>query len=190
MSAEKPLPIGVEIIPAAQAQEPVLAHLLQLYAYDFSEFLDLTIGPDGRFDYPWLSLYWQEETRFPFLVKVDGHLAGFVLITKGSLINGDPEIWDVSEFFIMRGYRRRGIGAALAHEIWRRFPGAWEVRVLERNATALPFWEATVSAFAGSAFETSTGEQGSKRRRVFSFMSPPPDSETAKDIEADEKRSE
>lgn len=168
------LPPGVEVVPATPEQEPVLANLLQLYAYDFSEFLNLTIEPDGRFHYPWLPLYWQEETRFPFLVKVDGYLAGFVLVSKGSLISGDPEIWDMAEFFIMRRYRRRGIGGVIAHEVWRRFPGKWEVRVLESNVAALPFWVATVNAFAGSDVEAVSGEKGSKRRRVFSFASAPP----------------
>ena len=185
------LPSGVEVIPAMREQQPVLANLLQLYIYDFSEFLDLATGPDGRFDYPWLPLYWQQETRFPFLVKVDGNLAGFVLVSKGSLISGNPEIWDMAEFFIMRKYRRRGIGAAIAHEIWRRFPGAWEVRVLERNVAALPFWETTIKAFAGTGVEAFFDEQGSKQGRVFSFVSAPAvNSGPVDDIQPEEKRGE
>ncbi len=41
----------VEVIPAAQAQERILANLLELYAHDFSEFRNLEIGEDGRFGY-------------------------------------------------------------------------------------------------------------------------------------------
>lgn len=171
MPPEKSLPPGVEVVPAGREQELVLANLLELYVYDFSEFTDLAIGPDGRFRYPKLSLYWQEENRFPFLVKVDGQLAGLVLVSRGSLISGDPQVWDMAEFFVMRRYRRRGIGAALAREVWRCFPGAWEVRVLESNTTALAFWEATISAFTGSRTESVSVEDGGKRRRVFSFVS-------------------
>jgi predicted acetyltransferase len=171
MPSENSLPHGVEVIPAAREQEPVLANLLELYAYDFSEFTDLAIGPDGRFKYPKLLLYWQEENRFPFLVKVDGQLAGLVLVLRGSLISGDPQVWDMAEFFVMRRYRRRRIGAALAREVWRCFPGAWEVRVLESNTTALAFWKASISAFTGSWTESVSVEDGGKRRRVFSFVS-------------------
>lgn len=174
MRSEKSLPPEVEIVPATREQEPVLANLLQLYVYDFSEFTDLAIGLDGHFHYPWLSMYWEEETRFPFLVKVDGHLAGFVLVSKGSVISGDPQVWDMSEFFVMRRYRRRGIGAAIAQEIWRRFPGAWEVRVLETNTTAVAFWEAAINAFTGSSVEVASLDEDSRRRRVFSFVSSPP----------------
>ncbi len=57
MSSDASIPAGIELVPAAQGQEPVLANLLELYAHDFSEFVDLTIGPDGRFHYPRLPLY-------------------------------------------------------------------------------------------------------------------------------------
>ena len=166
-----PLPADVELLPAAREQEPTLANLLQLCAHDFSEFTDLTIGPDGRYPYSRLSLYWLEANRFPFLVKVDGHLAGFVLVSRGSLVSGNPLVWDMAEFFIMRKYRRRKVGAAVAQEVWRRFCGSWEVRVLETNLTALRFWEATIVAFTGAKARAASLMEGGKQRRIFSFES-------------------
>ena len=163
---------GVEVLPAARDQEPVLANMLELYAYDLSEVFDLELGPEGRYHYPRLPLYWQEETRFPFLVKVDGHLAGVVLVSRGSVISGDPLVWDMAEFFVMRRHRRRGVGRAVAQEIWRRFPGPWEVRVLESYLPAQAFWEAAVQGFAGSAAGVPVSvDRGGKRWRVFSFVS-------------------
>lgn len=167
------LPAGVELVAADQAQAPVLANLLQLYAHDFSELVDLDVGPDGRFEYARFPLYWSEATRFPFLVKVDDQYAGFVLVSQGSLVSGDAQVWDMAEFFVMRKYRRRGIGAALAHEVWRRFPGRWEVRVRERTAVALLFWQATVKSFAGDVVVTSV-DQGGAARCVFAFQSQAP----------------
>jgi len=120
----------IEIITATIEQESVLANLLELYAYDFSEFSEIRIKADGRFGYPLLPLYWQEPNRFPFLVKVDGNLAGLALIKQGSEISGDPLSWDVAEFFIMRGYRKHGVGRQVAHQIWQKFPGQWEIRVM------------------------------------------------------------
>jgi predicted acetyltransferase len=172
MSSGPSLPRGIEVLRAAADQESVLANLLELYAHDFSEFIDLRLHPDGRFGYPGLPLYWREEGRFPFLVKVDGHLAGCVLVAKGSRIDADPRVWDMAEFFIVRGYRKRGIGAAVAHEIWQRFSGAWEVRVLESNGPALAFWRAAVAAFTRSAAEGRMMELDGKRWQVFSFVSP------------------
>lgn len=172
MSSEESLPAGVEVLPAAPEQEPVLANLLELYAPDLSAFFDLQLGPDGRFGYPRLHPYWQEEGRFPFLVRVDGQLAGVVLVSRGSRISADPDVWDMAEFFIVRRYRKRGIGAAVAREIWRRFPGSWEVRVLESNEPAWAFWEATITAFTGSSVEEAVTHMQEKRWQVFSFVAP------------------
>jgi predicted acetyltransferase len=95
--------IHIELIPATPAQEPVLANLLQLYAHDFSEFHHLKLGEDGRFGYLPLPLYWRQPGRYPFLVRLDGKLAGLVLVKGGSEISGDQAVWDMGEFFVVRG---------------------------------------------------------------------------------------
>src|SRR5882757_9534064 len=110
----------IEVIAAGPDQEPILANLLELYIHDFSEFLDVQLGPDGRFGYPHLPLYWLEPDRHPFLVKTEGELAGFALITRGQSVSGDEIVRDMSEFFVVRRYRRLGVGREVAHELWRR----------------------------------------------------------------------
>jgi len=171
MIVEESLPPGIEVIRAGPEQEPVLANLLELNAHDFSGLLDLQMGPDGRFGYPALARYWHDEGRFPFLVWVEGRLAGFVLVSQGSRIRDDPRVWDMAEFFVLRRYRKRGIGAAVAREVWRRFPGEWEVRVLETNRPARAFWRATIGAFTDDGADTHTTLDG-KSWQVFSFLSP------------------
>jgi predicted acetyltransferase len=147
MKGADKLSVEVEVIPALREQEFILANLLQLYAYDFSEFHEVEIGSDGRFTYRDLPLYWSEEGRHAFLVRVDTKLAGFVLVKKGSEVSGDDATWDMAEFFVLRGYRRRGLGTRVAEEVWRRFPGPWEVRVMETNVAARAFWQRAISGF-------------------------------------------
>lgn len=159
------------MIPATPDQEPILANLLELYAHDFSEFQHLELGDDGRFGYKHLPLYWREPNRRPFLVRIDGKLAGLVLVKQGSEISGDETVWDMAEFFVVRGYRRRGIGTDVAHQVWRKFPGMWEVRVMESNGSACRFWERAISAFAGASIQSVKVEKCGKRWRVFSFES-------------------
>jgi predicted acetyltransferase len=164
------MPPRTELIPATPDQEPILANLLELYAHDFSEFLDLELGPDGRFDYKDLPLYWRESDRHPFLVRVDSKLAGLVLVKKGLPISGHGPIWDMAEFFVVRGYRKRGIGTEIAQEVWRRFPGVWKVRVMESNP-AVRFWGRAISAFTGEAIRSIRIEKNGKWWHVFSFES-------------------
>jgi predicted acetyltransferase len=166
----KPAP-RVEVLPAAAEQAPVLANLLQLYAYDFSEFLDVGIGEDGKFTYHPLPLYWMEAGRHPFLIRVDGKLAGFALVKKGSAFSGNENAWDLAEFFVLRGYRRRGIGTVAAHQLWTRFPGSWEVRVMQLNVSAQRFWKQVISDFVGGEVHPVPFEKDGENWTVFSFDS-------------------
>jgi predicted acetyltransferase len=164
-------PAHIELIPATSDQAPILANLLELYAHDFSEFHHLELGADRRFGYKHLPLYWLEPDRHPFLVRVDGELVGLVFVKRGSASSRHDDIWDMAEFFVARGYRRQGIGTGVAHTVWRRFPGLWEVRVMESNRPALQFWERTVSAFTGEAIHSVRLEMGGQHWQISSFES-------------------
>lgn len=163
----KPMPL--ELIPASQDQQPVLANLPELYAHDFSEFHHLELGENGRFGYSSLPLYWSDPGRHPFLIRIDGNLAGLALVKK---VNG--QLWDMAEFFVVRGCRRHGIGTQAAHEVWTRFPGAWQVRVMEGNVPAQLFWARAIAAFAGETIPPVRIENDGRLWIVFSFESKTP----------------
>lgn len=163
--------VAVELIAATLEQEPILANLFELYAYDFSEFHDVHVGEDGRFGYKLLSRYWTEPGRWPFLVKIGGKLAGFVLVKTGSEVSSEAATWDMAEFFILRGYRGRGVGSDVAREVWRRFPGPWEVRVMKSNRAASAFWKRVISEFAGELVRSTQFEKDGTIWRMFSFES-------------------
>ena len=159
----------IEVVPAAPDQEPILANLLELYAHDFSEFDEIELGIDGRFGYKNLALYWREPIRHPFLIRVNRKPAGLVLVKRGSELSNSEVVWDMAEFFVVRGYRRRGVGTFVAHEVWRQFPGEWEVRVMESNDLAHRFWQSAISAFTGETIQARRVEHGGKSWRVFEF---------------------
>jgi predicted acetyltransferase len=165
------LPAGVEVLPALPEQESILANLLEFYVYDFSEFMGLQLDEAGRFGYAQLPLYWQEANRYPLLIKVNGNWAGFALVRQGSQISGATHSWDMAEFFIMRGHRRLGIGQIAASEVWKRFPGSWEVRVLDWNKTAQAFWGRAISEFIGKTVAPMAFEKPGKVWQVFAFES-------------------
>jgi len=162
---------GIEILSAVREQAPVLANLLELYAHDFSEFCDVEIGQDGRFGYQSLALYWSQPDRHPFLVRVDGKLAGFVLVKKGSEISGHENVWDMVEFFVIRRHRRRGVGTAAASAVWKRFPGLWEVRVMKSNVAARDFWARSILAFTGEVIHPVSVEAAGQLWLLFSLES-------------------
>ncbi len=161
----------IELMAASIKHKPVLANLLELYAHDFSEFMELDIGPDGRFGYRDIDLYWNDPQRFPFLVKVSRRLAGFFLVQ--AVTRGHEMVWDMAEFFVLRGYRGRSIGTRVAQEAFAKFPGEWQVRVMECNLPAGAFWSHAVRAFAGAKFRLEATTALGKEWKVFSFTSPP-----------------
>jgi predicted acetyltransferase len=129
-----------------------LENLMQLYAYDWSELRPLDVGENGRFgDYP-LDVYWQEAWRHPFLLCVDGTLAGFALISTRSHLTGASDVADVAEFFVMRRFRRRGVGRAAALAMFDQFKGRWEIRQRNENVEATAFWRRIISEYKGGAY--------------------------------------
>jgi predicted acetyltransferase len=151
----------VSVSPAQLAEKPVLWRLLQLYHYDFTEFLTLKIGEDGEYAYRYLDVYWEpepDENRFPFLIRVDGELAGFALVRH---VN---DTFLMSEFFVMRPYRRGGVGREAALDVFRRFPGRWIVHQVPKNLPAQAFWRRVIGELTRGRFEDSTDDRGVTQR--------------------------
>jgi predicted acetyltransferase len=163
--------VRIEVIRAALEQEAVLGNMLELYIHDFSELRDCDLGSNGRFGYAPLPLYWSDPDRHPFLVRIDDKLAGFALVKRGSEVSGNNAVWDMAEFFVIRGYRRRGLGTQVTHELWRQFPGLWEIRVMQSNVPAYQFWARAISMFTGKAVHPVAVEKGGKSWEFFSFES-------------------
>lgn len=164
---------GVTLDPATPADATLLSNLLELYIHDMSAvFTQLEIGPDGRFGYARLPLYWAEpDKRFPFLIRCDGRIAGFVLAKRGSPASTDPAVLDVEEFFVMRQYRRAGVGRDAAFLLWRALPGDWTVRVAEQNRGALAFWAEVIREFTHGTAQHLTRPGTPITWHVFSFQS-------------------
>jgi predicted acetyltransferase len=139
---------NLKLIKATLEQKPILANLLELYAYDFTEHCDFDIGDNGFYGYPNLSTYWSEPNKHPYLILVDSKIAGLALIQKGSPIDNKLDVWDMAEFFVMKKYKRHGIGTTVALKIWEQFNGPWQIRVLTNNSTANKFWLHAIKTFS------------------------------------------
>jgi predicted acetyltransferase len=162
----------VTLEAATRADSVLLSNLLELYMHDLSAVFPIQLGPDGRFGYARLPLYWSEpEKRYPFLIKCGGSVAGFALVTRGSPVTDDPTDLDVAEFFVLRRYRRSGVGREAARALWDTIPGRWVVRVAEVNRGALPFWSEVIQAYSGGASTVATRPGRPHGWRVFTFTS-------------------
>ena len=114
----------IEVVRAGPEQQPVIEHLFQFYHYDWTEIARegeetySNVGENGLFDVESLDRFWNEPKRHPFLLKVNGTLAGFALVRQQSYLTGDPETNDMVEFFVMRKFRRKGVGREMATRLF------------------------------------------------------------------------
>lgn len=147
---------AVDLQEATPSDVPTLRRLMQLYLYDLVPAAGWDIGTDGAFGDPEvIERFWSGADRSAYLIRVDGQLGGFVLLREGSYYGG-PGTREVSEFFILRPHRRRGIGERAAVSLFDRFPGRWEVRVLAENIAAREFWRAVIGRYTlGDSTETT-----------------------------------
>jgi len=163
----------VAINAATPDDAATLGNLLELYIHDLSQIFSLDVGRDGRFGYEKLPLYWSEpERRFPFLIQCGAKIVGFALVTRGSPASDNSEDFDVAEFFILRRYRRSGVGRRAAVLLWNHFPGRWIVRVSEGNPNAYHFWTTVIDEYTGSVFAETSRAGNPFAWRVFAFNTP------------------
>ena len=143
--------VDVDLAEAAPADRPVLDRLLQLYEYDFSEYGGIDLDSTGAFETLDTAGVWGPDDRV-FFLRVDGRLAGFAYVTRHASYAGDGETTLLAEFFVLRKYRRRGVGERAARAVFDRFPGRWELATARGNEGARVFWRRVIGRYAGGAF--------------------------------------
>lgn len=129
---------------------------MQLYLYDFSQIDGGDVDNFGLFVFPNLDKYWIETERYPFLLRVAGKLAGFSLLRRGTYFEDGPyqksNSMIVAEFFVMRKFRRHGVGKWMAVQLFNRFPGWWEVAQTLDNTAAQDFWSSVIEQYTEGNF--------------------------------------
>lgn len=136
---------------AAFEQKSVLRQLLSLYKYDFTEFETDDINEHGLYEYKYLDHYWTEAGRYPFILRVDGQIAGLALV-RGIESDEKPNAYSMAEFFVMRKYRRNGVGRRAATELFDRFPGVWSVKQVQSNLPSHAFWRDVIGKYTGGHY--------------------------------------
>ena len=164
----------VDVVAARPEDVPILRRLMQLYLYELFTIAGWDIGADGLYGSARRTeSFWTDGTHQSFLITVDRKLAGFVIVGEHSHFFG-PGTRQLSEFFVLRTYRRRGIGGQAATRVFDMFPGKWEVIQLGRNTEAQAFWRSVIGRYTGNRFEDIEQPDHEWAGRVQSFNSSGP----------------
>ena len=131
-------PSQIEVRVATSSERLIVRHLMELYQHDFSEIDGTELDEYGQYGYPDLDCFWINPGWAAYVIKVDGHWAGFALINDEVQLEGNTHA--IVEFFVVRKYRGQGVGAHAAQAIMTMTPARWEIRVIEENRPAQAFW--------------------------------------------------
>ncbi|ELQ07100.1 hypothetical protein A986_24556 [Pseudomonas fluorescens BRIP34879] len=138
---ESPMPeTTVELIQTGPEDAELIRNLYQYYAYESSDWEQEDVEADGRFYIhdEHLSRYWQDpQWSANLLLLVDGCIAGFMLI-EGSELGMDA--LELADLFILKRYRRRGIGRAIATQVLCSGEANWLVRFYDQDEVSQAFW--------------------------------------------------
>lgn len=154
-SPQTSLPDAVELVGTTADERPTLQNLALFCEYDFSELIPRDVNERGTFGDPPSGLLrgcWTDPCRHTFLIRVRGKLAGFAIVDDRSQPPGAGNRWEMGEFFILRRYRRQGIGERAAHLLFARFPGRWVVYQFPQNLAAQAFWRKVIDRYTGGHF--------------------------------------
>ncbi|MEM7067081.1 MAG: GNAT family N-acetyltransferase [Cyanobacteria bacterium P01_B01_bin.77] len=157
----------LEISKALKQDKTVLKRMLELYQHDISPFSNADLNVHGEFGYAYLDHYWVEDGRYPYLAKFADKIVGFVLVNTHSYLPKSQ--YSISEFFVMKRYRRQGLGKILAIHVFEQHPGMWEVRQLPNHREAVVFWRNTIGGYSAGMFQEIPDGHRDWRGSIFSF---------------------
>lgn len=129
----------------------MLRNLFEHYIHDMAEWFEIDTRADGSYSYDTSSV-WKNNCE-AYLAKVENSIVGFAVIGAAVEWLDAVAAHDVHEFFVIRRYRRSGIGTAMANRLWDAHSGEWLVRALEANAAAARFWRRSIASYSEGAYE-------------------------------------
>ena len=156
---------NIQLVPARRDQLGTLNNLMQLYLHDFSEFYEeeeMRVSESGLFELEYsLERYFDKPNFWAYLGRVDGNLCGFVLVSNRVRHREEAGRY-IDEFFVLRAYRRQGIGCSLALQTFNTYRGYWEVAQISANRAASAFWRKVIGEYTNGRYEefTATDECG------------------------------
>jgi hypothetical protein len=91
--------ISIELVK--KDEKEIIKNLLEKYHYEHSQYDERDVNNLGLFGYDYLDNYWTEENRFPYFIKVNNKLAGFIMVNDYLEAKFETN-YTISDFFIRR----------------------------------------------------------------------------------------
>lgn len=145
-------------------RKEVLKNLITLFLHDLSEFNSkIDLNPEnGLFEFDVLDWFFEKEGLTPFFLVFDKKPVGFILLQSGPFSNSDRADYIVNSIFILKNYRRKGIGVLACNKLFEMFPGRYAIGQMLNNTPAIKFWKNIYETKGITVFEKEEIEDGTK----------------------------
>jgi predicted acetyltransferase len=125
------MPLEVRLAPNLAREH--IERLMEPYLAD--------LGAPPGFAYPNLDAYWQDATRYAYLIVHGNQFVGFALVHRDT----DEPCFELVEFYIAAQFRNRGLGREAAEALFELHLGMWSVAVRRDNSAGQAFWASVLS---------------------------------------------
>lgn len=156
----------IELVQTGPEHAELIRNLYQYYAYESSDWEQEDVEVDGRFyiHEEHLARYWQDPQWSAHLILVDRFIAGFLLIEQSELPGVDA--LELADLFILKKYRRQGVGNAVASQVLSSGSNNWLVRFYRQDEGALAFWQTVLRGLARPVRELALDDD----RQLLSYL--------------------
>lgn len=163
---------SIELHAAQRDELETIENLMQFYLHEFSEWLPLNFGGHGFFTLQPLEDYWRNPATCPYLIKVDGELAGFVTVDDNTHL---PDAqYNIGYLFIGRRFRGHGVATIVVSTLLHQHPGQWQIFHLDANQPARQFWARVMPDLSAGVFTLQHRPVDGHPCTFYRFLTPPP----------------
>lgn len=137
---------------------------MTLFLHDLSEFNDkLDLNPEnGLFEFDVLEWFFEKEGLTPYFINLEGKPIGFILLQSGPYSNQEYADYVLNSFFILKKYRRKGIGKLACSKFFEMYPGRYAISQAKTNIPAIKFWKNVYESNSIDEYEKEEIEDGIK----------------------------
>lgn len=130
----------------------IIRNLNEKYFYECSFYENMKVDDLGNFGYDYLDLYFTDDDRWAYILRVDGNVAGFAMVNK---YFDDRQNLDyaMAEFFVLRYYQGRGVGRQFAHFLFNIHKGKWQAAMHCNNKKGIAFWNKIICEYTNGDYE-------------------------------------
>ncbi len=140
--------MAIHLTIAKEEDKDLLKNFHQYYLHDLSEYTsNLKLKADGSFDNDDITYYYKSDNLFPYLIKNDEEVVGFILF---NLPPNAPEGYNyyISDLFILKSHRKKGYAGQAIEKLFDLRQGRYALLELNKNRDAIGFWHYFFDKFA------------------------------------------